>query len=105
MASPSNAGGAVRFRESVVVADWRIAPRTASQNWWASGWLRGTDTKATLRSLLGRSDHVRRSDVFPLPGGAEMTVTFLVTARSSVARRSSRRSRPAAREAPVEVAW
>jgi hypothetical protein len=32
-----------------------------------------------------------------------MTVTFLRVARSSAAKRSSRRSRPAAREAPVEA--
>ena len=32
-----------------------------------------------------------------------MTVTFLREARSSAARRSSRRSRPAARETPVEA--
>jgi hypothetical protein len=61
------------------------------------------DTKAVRRSLLERSDHVRRSDVFPLPGGAEMTVTFLAVARSSAAKRSSRLRRPGARERPAEV--
>ena len=104
IASPSNAGGTVRVRVSVVAADWRIASSTASQNCWASCWSRGTDTKATRRSLLERSDHVRSSDVFPLPGGAEMTVTFLVgsaiqrgeeviTAEETGGARNGRRSR------------
>ena len=37
------------------------------QNCGASCWSRGTDTKATRRSPLARSDHARSSDVFPLP--------------------------------------
>ena len=40
-----------------------------------------------------RSAHARSSEVFPLPGGAEMTVTRLATARSSSWRRSPRSSR------------
>jgi hypothetical protein len=51
------------------------------------------------------SDQVRRRDVFPLPGGAEMTVTVLVTAPSNLAKRSSRRIKPEARHAPVEERW
>src|SRR5215471_13386230 len=38
----------------------------------------------------GRSAHVRSSDVFPLPAGAEMIVTFFAAARSRAARRSPR---------------
>ena len=61
----------------------RIASRTARQNRCASCWSRSTDTNATRRSSVERSAHARNSEVFPLPGGAEMTVTRLVTARSS----------------------
>ena len=42
------------------------------------------------RVRLARSAHVRSSDVFPLPAGAEMIVTFLAAARSSAATRSTR---------------
>ena len=52
--------------------------------------------------LARRSDHARSSDVFPLPGGAEMTVTFLSEERSNAAKRSSRRSSPFA--TPVMLA-
>jgi len=38
----------------------------------------------------GRSAQARNSDVFPLPAGAEMMVTFLAAALLSAARRSSR---------------
>src|SRR5215472_5212549 len=55
------------------------------------------------RSFLARSDHARSSVVFPLPGGAETTVTFFRVTRSSAAKRSSRRSRRAAPETPVEA--
>jgi hypothetical protein len=38
----------------------------------------------------GRSAQARSSDVYPLPAGAEMIVTFRVAARSKAARRSPR---------------
>ena len=38
----------------------------------------------------GRSAHARSSEVFPLPAGAEMIVTFPAAARSRAARRSVR---------------
>jgi hypothetical protein len=40
--------------------------------------------------LPGRSVQARSSDVFPLPAGAEMIVTFRVAARSRAARSSPR---------------
>jgi len=50
-------------------------------------------TNATRRTSAARSAHARNSDVFPLPAGAEMTVTRLVTAHSSRWRSSPRSSR------------
>ena len=81
----------------------RIASRTADQKRWASCWSRSTDTNATRRRLVERRAHARNSEVFPLPGGAETTVTRLVTARSSIWRRSSRSSRPRATESSLEI--
>ena len=88
---------------SIELAGLRIASRTADQNGCASCWSRPTDTNATLRGLAERSAHARNSEVFPLPGGAEMTVTCLVTARSSSWRRSLPSSRPRATEASLEI--
>jgi hypothetical protein len=80
-----------------------IASRTADQRRWASCWSRSTDTNATRRRPVERRAHARKSEVFPLPGGAETTVTRLVTARSSVWSRSSRSSRPRATASSLEI--
>ena len=97
--SPSSAAVAAGcVSGSIERAGLRIASRTADQNRCASCSSRSTDTNATRRGLVERSAHARNSEVFPLPGGAEMTVTRLVTARSSIWRRSSRSSRPRATE-------
>src|SRR5437773_1835698 len=65
----------------------------ASQNCWASCWSRRTGTKA-VRSPRMRFAHVHRCDVFPLPAGAEMIVTFRAAARSKTAKSSSRSISP-----------
>jgi hypothetical protein len=49
-----------------------------------------------------RSAHARKSEVFPLPGGAEITVTRLLTARSSICSRPCRWSRPRGIEVSLE---
>ena len=102
--SPSSAAIAAGcVSGSIERAGPRIASRTADQNRCASCWSRSTDTNATRRRSVERSAHARNSEVFPLPGGAEMTVTRLVTARSSSWRRSSRSSRPRATETSLEI--
>src|SRR5262245_16813108 len=45
---------------------------------------------ASRRGCPGRPAHARSSDVFPLPAGAEMIVTFPATPRSRAATRSPR---------------
>ena len=45
---------------------------------------------ASRRGCPGRSAQARNSDVFPLPAGAEMTVTCFAAARSRAARRLPR---------------
>src|SRR4051812_12451082 len=70
-----------------------IAPRTELQNRSACCSSRSTATNATRRGVVEWSAHARSSEVLPLPAGAEMTVTRLPTARSSIWRRSSRSSR------------
>src|SRR5579859_6200301 len=65
-----------------------------SQNNCSSCWSRGTATKATCCAEADRAAHARSSDVLPLPAGAEISVTFRLTARSSAATsryRSTRR--------------
>ncbi len=83
--SPSTPANAARcISGSIDAAGLRSASRTADQNRCASCSSRSTDTNATRPTSVERSAHVRNSEVFPLPAGAEMTVIRLVTARSSV---------------------
>ena len=58
----------------------RTTSSKASQNCWASCWSRCTCSTASRRGCPGRSAQARSSDVFPLPAGAEMTVTFRAAA-------------------------
>jgi hypothetical protein len=67
-----------------------IQPARSSQNCWASCWSRCTYSTASRRGWPGRPAQARSSDVFPLPAGAETTVTFRAAARSRAARRSLR---------------
>ena len=69
---------------------WRTASSSASQKSCASCWSRCTCITARRCGCPGRPAHARSSDVFPLPAGAEMTVTFRAAARSRAARRSPR---------------
>ena len=55
--------------------------------------------------LPGRQAQTRSSDVFPLPAGAEMTVTFLAAARSRAATRSPRSISRGAARATVKLAF
>src|SRR6266568_7985998 len=86
--------GTVAGAGAVRGAGLRIALRMAHQNRCSFCWSRSTDTNATRRCFAEWSIHARNSEVLPLPGGAEMTVRGLVTARSSNWRRSLRSSRP-----------
>ena len=62
---------------------------------------RGRPTRTRRdEASVERSAHARNSEVFPLPGGAEMTVTRLVTARSSIRGRLPDRAGPGRRTRP-----
>ena len=65
-----------------------------SQNCWASRSSRFTATTAGRWRRPDRSAQADNSEVFPLPAGAEMIVTFRVTARSNAATRSARSISP-----------
>ena len=69
---------------------WRTVLSRSSQTGWASCWSRRTCMTASRCARSGRSAQARSSDVFPLPAGAEMTVTFRAVMRSRQATRSSR---------------
>src|SRR5438445_8237219 len=64
-----------------------------SQNNCSSRWSRGTATKATGCVGADRAAQARSSEVLPLPAGAEITVTFRATARSSAATSRPRSTR------------
>src|SRR5437588_354410 len=64
-----------------------------SQNNCSSRCSRGTATKATGWVGADRAAQARSSEVLPLPAGAEMTVSFRATARSSAATSRSRSTR------------
>src|SRR5207302_5214918 len=73
---PSRSGAAVTGRTSPDPAEVRrSAPSTDNQNCWGSVSPGPTDTHAALSSRPASPIHDRSSTVFPLPGGADTTVT------------------------------
>jgi hypothetical protein len=63
----------------------RIAPSMVSQKSCISCWPGLTVMKATRPSRPGWFAHARNSDVFPVPAGAEITVTRFWAARFKAA--------------------
>lgn len=90
-AAPLNSGVAVGGSGLVGVPKRsRTALTSASQNNCGSCWSRSTWTSTSGWDLPCRCAHARNNDVFPLPAGAAMIVTWPAAARSSALSRSSR---------------
>jgi hypothetical protein len=76
IAHPSRSGAAVSSRTSPDPgAVWRKAPSTNIQNRCGSRSCRPTGTHAALSARSASPVHDRSKTVFPLPGGADTTVT------------------------------
>jgi hypothetical protein len=102
-AQPSRSGAAVSSRTSLDPADVpRSAPRTESQNHCGSCSPRPTATHATRPARPGSPIQDRSSTVFPLPGGADSTVTRAdAPSRSNSLGRGTTPPRPGRAARPV----
>ena len=96
IAHPSMSGAAVSGRTSADPGSARLsAPSTASQNLCGSRSSRPTATDATRPLGAASAIHDRSKTVFPLPGGADTTVT-----RAGAPSRASSPGRDTTRPAP-----